>query len=159
KSKDRDQIESIKGIVVDFRVFPVKKEGSKLYGRSMAKIMVEDINGDRLSCTVFPDGWEIMLNALSDRGISEFDVGLALHFGGSTNTYEDEVGIIINSLFDVAKPPSMPKDRKAKKVLVRSKKEKDDAKLDIMNADVLDPTLSEQLEDLLYEEGVLDLDD
>ena len=154
KEKDKSKLSPVKAILKSFFEFKVKKEGSKYYGQPMIKAIVEDKNGDQCPCTIFPDRWQqfskIMKN-INSKAI--FDQGLALSFSGTTNNYEDEIGIILEDLYSIALPPSIPTDCKAKKVNLKQLKEKAE--------EVIKGTpqsLFEEIEDDLINEGLLDLD-
>lgn len=161
KSEDRDRISEAKAIVRDFFEFKVKKEKSKYYGQSMAKVIIEDKNGEQCSCTVFPDRWVKVQERLKEYK-TEFEAGVALKFSGSVNNYEDDVGVILDQLFEVMPPPAVPADLKAKKVNLKEAKAKakeavsNNATWEIPN----DPkSLLERIEDTLYDEGLIDLEE
>ncbi len=149
-AKEKTFIPSMKGIVKDFFEFKVKKETSKYYGQSMVKATIEDRNGDRCSLTIFPDRWtEVQKRMKQLHGKLEFDVGLALHFGGSANIYEDEMGIILDKVFNIEKPPSLPEDLKSKKVSLKESKKETKSE---------SSSLVEEIENTLYDQGLIDLD-
>ena len=158
KTKEKSNISSIKGIVRGFFEFPVKKETSKYYGMRMIKAVIEDKNGEQCSLTIFPDRWKVVqerIQQISKKAI--FDVGIALHFSGNSNNYEDNMGIIIDQLFNIALSPALPADLKAKKVNLK------DAKLKSSNKEVVEKPknqqeMQDQIEDDLYDEGLIDLD-
>jgi DNA polymerase-3 subunit alpha len=157
KLEDKSRISSFKGIVRSFFAFKVKKETSKYYGQPMIKAVIEDKNGEQCGCTIFPDA----LNKLQERikqinSKAIFDAGLALEFSGSTNVYEDEIGIILDDLFTLMLPPATPSDLKAKKINLKEAK----AALNQSNDEcITDPkALMEKIEDILYDEGLIDLD-
>jgi hypothetical protein len=152
----------VKGIIRDYFEFKVKKETSKYYGQSMVKAVIEDRNGDQCSCTIFPDRWQKVQDRIKEvHSKYEFDVGIALSFSGSTNSYEDDVGIILDDVFDVSPIPALPADLKAKKVNLKEAKAK--AKADalggIPEAPNKEQTLEERLIDMLYDEGLVDLEE
>jgi hypothetical protein len=62
------------------------------------------------------------------------------------------MGIILSNLYDVSLNPSLPTDLKAKKVNLK------DTKSNKLNSDKID-NLLEQIEDCLYDEGLIDLDE
>lgn len=157
KAKDKTKLFPIKVIVRDYFEFKVKKEKSKYYGMSMVKAVIEDKHGDQCTLTIFPDRWEIVKERIKlVNSKAEFDAGIALSLGGTTNNYEDDVGIILDDLFDVAPIPALPADLKAKKVnLKEAKKLADDAAKKITEV----KNLLEEIEDTLYDEGLIDLDD
>lgn len=151
KMKDKSNVPT-RCIVRDFFEFKVKKETSKFYGQSMVKAVIEDMKGDQCSCTIFPDRWEIIKNRIKDINSKvTFDVGLALLMSGNVNLYEDEVGIIFDKLFDIQAPPSIPADLKAKKVSLKETKSKDSSKSSTDD-------LFQEIEDSLYDQGLIDLD-
>jgi len=128
----------------------------------MVKAVLEDKNGDQVSCTIFPDRWKTVQERINDLNKkAEFDVGIALHFSGSTNNYEDDMGIILDALFNIALPPALPADLKAKKINLKEAKAK--AKEDAAEAEEKDKnkgqSLMERIEDILYDEGLIDLDE
>ena len=151
KMNDRFNASSIKGIIRNFFEFKVKKETSKYYGQTMIKAVIEDWRGDQCGVTIFPDRWkEVQATIKKIHSKAVFDVGLALHFSGNVNNYEDEVGIIFDKLYNIARMPSVPEDLKAKKISLKQKEEK--AK------DTDSQNLLEQIEDSLYDQGLIDLD-
>jgi hypothetical protein len=88
---------------------------------------------------------------------AEFGSGIALHFSGNTNVYEDDMGIILDQLFNIAVPPLLPVDLKAKKINLKEAKAKllgtEDTKKPKDPQEILD-----NIEDTLYDEGLIDLD-
>lgn len=155
KAKDKTKLYPIKAIIKSYFEFKVKKESSKYYGQSMIKAVMEDKNGDQCNCTIFPDRWKMVqdrLKMISSK--AEFAPGIALSFGGNTNTYEDDIGIILDDLYDISTIPALPSDLKAKKINLKEAKAKlaTEIKQDTKN-------LFEEVEDILYDEGLIDLDD
>jgi DNA polymerase III subunit alpha len=159
KSKNKSNINSVKGIVTNFFEFRVKKETSKFYGKPMVKAVIEDKNGATITLTIFSDKWDIVKERVKEiNKKAVFSVGMALHFSGNTNVYEDDIGIILNDLFDIALPPALPDDLKAKKINLK------EAKAKIFNKEELKKPSSvqeieDQMEDSLYDEGLIDLDE
>jgi DNA polymerase-3 subunit alpha len=151
KKTEKTIIPSMKVIVIDFREFKVKKEASKFYGMSMIKATVEDKFGESCSLTIFPDKWtkvEQRLKQISSK--FKFDVGMALHISASTNAYEDEVGLILESLFNAAMIPAKPDDiKEKKKVSLKDAKKTQNATLDLFS----------KIEDSLYDQGLIDFED
>lgn len=159
KMKNKSNISSIKGIIKNFFEFKVKKETSKYYGQSMIKAVIEDKNGEQCSLTIFPDRWKEIQNRIKKiHSKTIFDVGLALHFSGNVNSYEDEIGIIFDKLYDIARIPSVPEDLKAKKISLKDNKNKKIESLDSISVNSINENLLEQIEDDLYEQGLIDLD-
>ena len=84
-----------------------------------------------------------------------------MSFSGTTNVYEDDIGIILNQLFDLAVQPAVPADLKPKKVNLKLAKSKGTTPIDeniIENPNDL-TNLMERIEDALYDEGLIDLDE
>jgi hypothetical protein len=80
---------------------------------------------------------------------------MSIHFNGSVNLYEDEIGIIVRDLLNASPPPAVPVDLKAKKIVVKraSKKDKKDPKKEDDVEDIIS-----DLEDDLFNGGHVDLD-
>jgi len=159
KEPDKTKVRPVKAIVRDYFEFKVKKETSKYYGQPMVKAIIEDKNGDQCSCTIFPDRWKIVQDRIKEvNSKAEFDSGIGLSFSGSTNNYENNIGIILDDVYTVATIPALPADLKAKKVNLKEAKSKE--KLGILSTtDYADLTLEERLEEMLYDEGLIDLDE
>jgi DNA polymerase-3 subunit alpha len=158
KSKDKTKMYPVKAIVRSFFEFKVKKETSKYYGQSMIKAIIEDANGEQCSCTIFPDRWKNVQDRIKEvNSKATFAVGIALSFGGNTNNYEDDMGIILDGLFDVSIIPALPADLKAKKINLKEAKSRLTKFPDKKPNEVKD--LLERMEDALYDEGLIDLDE
>lgn len=156
KAENKSKLQPIRGIIRSFFEFKVKKETSKYYGQSMIKAVIEDKRGEQCMCTIFPDRWEQVQKRIKEIGPKmEFDTGMAFNFSGNVNVYEDDVGIILDNLYDLVGPPSLPVDLKAKKVNLKEAK----AKLSKEPVEKLTEVndLVEQIEDALYDEGLIDL--
>jgi DNA polymerase-3 subunit alpha len=152
KVPDKTTIPSTKAIIKDFFEFKVKKETSKYYGMPMIKAEIEDMNGDQCVCTIFPDKWkEVQQRIKQIHSKALFDSGLAISFSGNTNNYEDNIGIILNNLYNIGMIPALPIDLKARKINL-----KDSKPIEIKPNETED--LFEKLEDLLYDEGLIDID-
>jgi DNA polymerase-3 subunit alpha len=158
KAQDKTRMGPIKGIIRNFFEFKVKKETSKYYGQSMIKAVIEDKNGEQCMCTIFPDRWEIVQKRIKEiNSKAGFESGVALSFQGNTNNYDDDIGIILDQLYDVCLAPGTPADLKAKKINLKEAKAK-------MAEEVIKKTgeiknLLEQIEDSMYDEGLIDLDE
>ena len=159
KATDRTTIKSIKGIIKDFFEFRIKKEGSKNYGKTMVKATFEDKTGEQCFLTIFPDQWEKLNKRMKDiNKKATFEVGLAIHFSGTTNSYEDNMGVIMYDLFNISLPPSLPTDLKAKKILMKELKNKDKSiEQEVIQFDN-SKDLEDHLEEMLYDEGLIELD-
>lgn len=159
KSKDKTKLNSVRGIVRDFFEFRVKKEG-KYYGQPMVKVVLEDKLGDQCPCTIFPDRWKTVQERIKELNKRvEFGIGIALHFGGSTNNYEDNMGVILDDLFNIGLPPLPPADLKAKKINLKEAKSRLSIKTEERKKPSNPEELMEQIENDLYDEGLIDLDD
>lgn len=159
KAKDKTKLYPIKGLVRGFFEFKVKKETSKYYGQSMIKAVLEDKNGDQCICTIFPDRWKAVQDRLkSVNSKAVFDIGIALSFAGNTNNYEDDIGIILDDLYDIVIIPPLPADLKSKKINLKEEKAKLNKKPEEEKATDINE-LFEKIEDAMYDEGLIDLDD
>ncbi len=147
---------TIEGVIKTYFEFKVKKETSKIFGKTMAKVDIEDPYGDTVSMTIFPSGLELFnerLRILASKK-TELEPGIAVHCAASINWYEGEVSLIFENLVQAAPVPPRPKDLKPRKVSMKiaatkRKKEK---------TDKIDPDkLLDQLEDELTEEGFSDI--
>lgn len=155
KAKDKSAIPSVKAIVREFFEFKVKKETSKYYGQSMIKAVIEDKNGEQCKLTIFPDKWSMVLKKIkSVHSKFEFDSGLALHFSGSTNNYEDDMGVVLEQLYGLCCQPPLPSDLKDKKK-VNLKKDKTKETEDLLSSN----DLYSHIEDILYDQGLIDSDE
>ena len=161
KCKDKTKLYDVKCIIKDFFEFKVKKESSKYYGQPMIKAIIEDKNGDQCSCTIFPDRWKTLQDRIKHiNSKAEFGIGLALSFSGNTNSYEDDIGIILDDLADLAVNPALPADLKAKKINLKEAKAQLAAGIDpLTSIKNNEANLAEHIEDILYDEGLIDLDD
>jgi DNA polymerase III subunit alpha len=165
RAKDKAHMNEFRGIVRDYFEFRVKKETSKYYGQAMIKATLEDRFGEQVTCTIFPDRWTNVQERIKQLNKkAEFGVGIALAFSGNTNNYEDDMGIILDTLYTIGVPPSTPNDLKPKKVNLKLAKSKLTAPEAILPKENLwektnDPRdLYQQIEDTLYDEGLIDLD-
>lgn len=163
KLDNKSKVSPVKGIIRSFFEFKVKKEGSKYYGQPMIKAVIEDKNGEQCSCTIFPDRWKTVQERIKMvNSKAEFDVGLALSFSGSTNSYEDDIGLILDNLYDLSIAPPVPEDLKAKRVNLKEAKAKakDPAPKENNWESPNDfKNLLEEIEDTLYDEGLIDLNE
>jgi DNA polymerase-3 subunit alpha len=158
KCENKTKLYPIRGIIRSFFEFKVKKETSKYYGQSMIKAVMEDKRGDQIVCTIFPDRWQLVQNRIKEvNSKAEFDSGIALNFSGNVNVYEDDVGIILDELFNISTPPGLPADLKAKKINLKEAKAKLAQEAVQKLTEVKD--LVEQIEDALYDEGLIDLEE
>ena len=122
----------------------------------MIKAVIEDKRGEQCGLTIFPDRWEQVQKRIKELGSKvEFDAGLALNFSGNVNVYEDDVGVILDNLYDLVGPPSLPADLKAKKINLKEAKAKLNKEPVEKLTEVSD--LIENIEDALYDEGLIDL--
>jgi DNA polymerase III subunit alpha len=150
-SKNKTFLSSIKAEIKTVFELKVKKEGSRFLGQDMAKVMLEDEYGTQCSMTVFPEKWsDIKQRIKQSKGKLAFEPGFSIHFSGNCNLYENEMGIILEALYELVPPPHLPRDLKAKKMSVKG------ATKDISIPGTT--SLVEELEDELFSEGLVDLD-
>jgi DNA polymerase-3 subunit alpha len=154
-AKDKTKMAPLKGIIRSYFEFKVKKETSKYYGQSMIKAIMEDKNGEQCMLTIFPDRWKMVQDRIKVvNAKAEFEPGIAISFSGSTNNYDDDIGIILDNLFDMAMAPSLPPDLKAKKINLKTTKAKLAEEVTKKSGEIKD--LLEQIEDSMYDEGLID---
>ena len=159
KMEDKEKVRSIKAVVKSFFEFKIKKIGSKYYGQSMIKAEIEDIYGNRSSLTIFPERWQNVVERFKQLYGNKFhfDDGVALHFSGSVNIYEEDVGIVLDNIFTCAPAPQVPNDLSAKKVSLKEVKSKSSKDTDprYISAE----KIFEEDEDALFDAGLIDLDE
>ena len=155
----------VKGEIKSIFEFTVKKKNSKHFGKKMARITLEDINGNNISMVCFSDegdpnakGWNYLRKRAKTLGCCKIEPGEAICVHGSINWYGGDISIIFRELESCCKSPALPKDLKAKKVSIKSNKTvKSCKKIDIDSLDA--QTILDEIEDELVEEGHVDLDD
>lgn len=149
---DKTQIPSIKGEIKDLFEFKVKKESSKFFGHSMAKLLIEDENGDQCSVTIFPDKYDAVKKRIKQLGkMIKLEEGVAINFAATINLYADEFGLILENFYAIQPAPIMPIDRVARKVsLKKTKSEPKNTNIDDLFSDI---------EDELYDEGLIEFND
>lgn len=154
--KDRDAIPSIRAEIKSVFEFKVKKETSRYLGENMIKATIEDEKGDQITLTVFPNKWKDVKTRMRDLYGSKykFEPGMAIHFSGTLNVYEDEIGIILETFYGAAPPPPLPKDLKIKKKVSMKKSKDTEQNIDLNKVD----KAIENIEDELFDEGLIDLD-
>lgn len=140
KFKDKTKIKSFKGIVKEVFELTVKKETSKFFGKQMAKIKIEDSSRSIIDLTIFPDKLEELKKKLKQAKV-ELEPGIAVHIFGTTNVYDDVVGLIYEGIYEVCNKPSTPKDTKEKK-----------------KANNKSSSLQEEIENLLIQNGCIEED-
>lgn len=119
---DKDRIGDIKFIIKDLFEFKIKKPG-KLFEKPMLKLLLEDAWGDAISGTIFPSSDENKfpdnlkkLNKMLKTAKLKLEPGIGIRASGSVNMYNDNLGIIINDLYQVVSPPRLPSDLEKKKI-------------------------------------------
>jgi len=152
KTANKTSIRSMKAIIKDMFEFTVKKETSKYYGKPMWKILLEDIKNDQCTLTVFPDRVERINEMIKDlyRNKYKLDIGFGLHFSGTTNLYEDEIGIILKDMYNIVPPPAKPNDLHSRKINLKILKKENKGK---------EQSIIEELEDELLASGLIDIED
>lgn len=131
--------------------FNIKKQDSKFFGKTMMKLLVEDIDNNTIDLTIFPDRVED-LNSLGKslfKKSYDFKSGYCLHIAGSINDYEDKRSLIVDKIFNISQLPSKPSDLKPKKISLR---ENNSYKSNKGN-------LTEEIEDLLFNNGLIEVEE
>lgn len=131
-----------KGIVRDCFTFRVKKEGSKLFGQEMGKVLLEDPWGNRISLTLFPKELMELPKALKPYKL-QLEPGIGLFGGGEYSWYNGELSITYQHLFSAVKAPSLPPDLKSKSVSIKESKIK--TAEDLENSDQLLANIEDEL--------------
>jgi DNA polymerase III alpha subunit len=152
------RITSVQGELKSLWEFPVKKEGSKMQGEIMAKLVIEDPYGNQVGVTCFPDGWtklkERCISLSSNKG--KLEPGVGLYINGALQWYNDELSIIFEDLAKFSLPPQLPVDLKAKKISIKVTKHPVEEK----SQEEIDRTmLLSEIEDELSESGDADLEE
>lgn len=147
-SKNKTALPSIKAEIKTVFELKVKKENSRFLGQEMAKVMLEDEFGIQCGLTIFPERWsEIKQRLKTSKGRLAFEPGYVIHFTGTCNLYENEMGVILETLHELVPPPALPRDLKAKKMSIKG-------------AVVTESSdLVQELEDQLFAEGLVDLNE
>lgn len=122
----------IRGILKELFIFPIKKEGSSMLGRKMAKGYFTDVTDTLFPVTIFPDVTEQILKMFGLEQDDPKDVQKKLKeygffFEGSVNIYNDEFGVVIENIFETFAPPAPPSDWKTKMMILRAKDTKGQA--------------------------------
>lgn len=149
---------NVQGIVKDVFEFKVKKEKSKLFGQTMAKVTLEDPYGIQVNVTFFPEKWQYLHERIKDRNSKlKFEIGMALSIIGNIQWYDGNISVIFEELQEAKGAPQTPPklELKSKKtVSVRKKKNED-----VVDEDMDRQELLEEIEEELIENGFADLDD
>jgi DNA polymerase III alpha subunit len=153
---NKTQIPSIVVEIKNIFEFKVKKEKSKFYGKPMLKVLIEDEKGNQLTTTIFPDRYEQIQKRIKTlyKNKIKLDIGQSIHFSGSVNIYEDEIGVILNDFYDLSPAPEIPKDLNPRKISLKNNNE---------NKKIVDINIKSDdlaaLEEELFDAGVIDIDD
>jgi hypothetical protein len=149
--KQRLLYSNIKGIIRSFYETRVKKEGSKAFGKKMGKLIIEDAWDEQITITVFPDQWASFQQSLLKSKV-KLDNGIAIHFSGQSNYFNNNVDIILNELYQVRGIPELPKDFKTKKS-VAVKREKKEVKPEIKAEE---RSVYDEIEEDMVNDGCID---
>lgn len=146
----------IRGVIVNYFEFKVKKEDSKSFGMPMAKFTIEDPWGYQMGLTIFAKKWPEFKKKIKELlgSKAELQPGVAIAAKINLNWYDGNLGMAYEELLSCANPPAQPQDLKHKKVSMRisSRKKKTEDIVEQLDAD----DLLEEIEDQLAEEGFLD---
>jgi DNA polymerase-3 subunit alpha len=157
---DKERIPSMKAEIKSIFVFKVKKEGSKYLGRDMAKLTIEDVYGDQMSLTMFPEGLDLVNERIKlfSGGKQKLEEGICIHFNGTINIYEDDTGAVLENIFSYAPPPALPADFKEKKKvnLRQPKGPKEEKELD---KTATQEEITNDIESELFDAGLIEFDE
>lgn len=123
-STDQVEIDMIKdgtveGVVKSYFEFKVKKEGSKIFGETMARIVIQDPFGNAVGMTIFPKKLKEFKRDAAVHKVKQIEPGVVFHCSGYINWYEGDMSILFDELFKCEPPPAQPTDLKARKVSMR----------------------------------------
>lgn len=150
------QIENLDAEIKSIFEFTVKKEDSKLQGKTMARATVEDPYGNNIDMVCFPDQLELLKKRMPELNKKcQFEVGAGLKIIATISWYEGDISIIFDDIINCCPPPELPADLKDKKKVSMKISAKDRNKKEVIDAQVL----LEEVEDELIEEGYSDLDE
>lgn len=112
----------VEGVISDYFEFKVKKEGSKIFGETMARVDIEDMWGNIASMVLFPSGLEHFHKRLRllTGGKAKLEPGIGVHLNVKLNWYEGDISMIFQDLTKAAPLPSMPSDKEHKKISMRA---------------------------------------
>ena len=137
--------------------FKVKKEESKIFGETMAKVRLEDPHGNQMVMTCFPEALLKLhdrISKLSNKK-SKLEVGCGMYLTCDLSWYEDELSLLFIDMNRFCSPPQLPKDLTSKKINLR----KLDVEEEIPEEKEEDRNfLLELIEDELIEEGNSDFE-
>lgn len=148
---------NIQGIVKSVFEFKVKKENSKIFGQTMAKVILEDPYGVQVNVTFFPEKWQYLHERIKDRNSKlKFEIGMALSIIGNIQWFDGNISIIFDELQEAKGAPQTPPKLELKSKKTASIKKRKD---DVVDEDMDRETLLEEVEEELIENGFADLDD
>jgi len=116
--RDKYQINIMRCIVETVFFTKVKKEGSKQLGQEMAILNLSDQAGVIFGATMFPSALQTFREKYK-----ELVPEIAIAFEGAVNHYNDNVGVVIENVFEVFDAPALPSDKESKKRIKQNKKE------------------------------------
>lgn len=119
---DKDRVADVKFIIKDLFEIKIKKPG-KLFEKPMLKLLLEDAWGDTISGTIFPSSDESKfadiykkLHKMLKASKIKLEPGIGIRAAVSVNMYNDNLGVIINDLYQVVSPPALPPDLDKRKI-------------------------------------------
>jgi len=150
--KYSQRVDNLKGEIKQIFEFNVKKEDSKLFGQTMAKMLIEDPFGNQMRVTLFPDGLDgVKKKCLETSNKRQpLAVGIAVKLIGNLQYYEGTMGCIITDIRGLAMAPQEPSELKSRKIVM--KKEKVIKQINLEDFDRND-ILDDLEEDLAYGEN------
>lgn len=145
------------GVIRDYFEFRVKKETSKIFGQTMAKITVEDLYGNSVPLTVFPDQLKQLYSRMKQIGgrNMKLEPGVAIAVAATLEVNDDSLAMIFLDLKKIAPPPQLPKEKELEPRSVKMKISS--TKKRIKKIDNLDDFI-ENVEDQLTEQGDAELE-
>lgn len=158
RKKYTAKVTMVQGEVKKMFSFTVKKEGSKIQGETMAKLVLEDPYGNNVNITCFPDGWTKLQKRVKELSDDKYKLepGVGLYINGNLQWYEGEISVIFDDLAKFSPPPQLPSDLKAKKISMKVAKQPE---VVVSQGEIDRTMLLDELEEELAVSGNSDLDE
>lgn len=156
KIKERHTVYDLDGEIKGIFVFIVKKEDSKLRGKEMARITLEDARGNQMTVVCFPsssptkqDHWQYFKERYKQLsgGKLALEPGNVIRLIGQVSWYEDELSIIFEELTGVCGAPTLPSDLESKQVSMKTPRAKKNNIKEETSDNILDDIESELIEE------------
>ncbi len=140
--------DGLRGVLVQFYAFRVRRLDSPIYDQEMARGVIEDTQGNSLTLLFFPDAFLKAKKRIRQLLRQNIEPGQALLLDGNYQ-YDDAntAVVIVEDIVDARGAPLPPSDLAARKVSMRIAKRK--KKIQELSA----PALASHMEDEMVERG------